>query len=244
MLKKNPIVSIILPVYNNEEDVLGAIQSVINQTFKNWELLIIDDKSTDNSYQIISNFLNTKKDNRIKLLRNKKNVGCYMSLNRGLKNVKGQFITRIDSDDKYHSAKLISQVRYLKKNPCKMGVFTLYSRGEQIVKHNCITLMFRREVINDIGYYDSVRFGADTEFKLRLLKRYKIESFHTLDKIYYKAKIRKNSLTRSEETGNKTIRVNYRDKAKIWHRTTNRLYMSYPMRIKDRPFKVPKIMLP
>jgi len=244
MSNKRPVVTVILPVYNNEEDVIRSIKSVTNQTFKNWELLIFDDYSSDNTHKIIKEYLEKINDQRIFLRRNKKNMGCYITLNKALLKAKGEFITRIDSDDVFHKGKLGIQVNFLRKNPGKMGVFTHYTRGEQNVKYNCITMMYRRRIIDEVGFYDSVRFGADTEFKLRLFKKYGADSFPIIDKVYYMATIRPNSLTRSADTGRKDIRVKYRDDARNWHFSREPLYMPFPLKKENRPFQVPDIMLP
>ena len=84
------LVSIITPVYNAEKYLEETILSVINQSYKNWELLLIDDCSTDKSYEIIQKYLKT--DKRIKYLKNEKNSGPAITRNRGLENSKGEYI--------------------------------------------------------------------------------------------------------------------------------------------------------
>src|SRR3989304_7870536 len=110
-------VSILLPVYNNKQDILKAIKSVELQTYKDWELIIIDDYSTDNTYETLKEYVE-KSDfkNQIILKRNEKNIGCYSSLNEGLLLSKGEFITRLDSDDIYKRRKLEKQVNFLKND--------------------------------------------------------------------------------------------------------------------------------
>ena len=85
-----PLVSIITPVYNAERFLSDTIKSVQNQTYKNWEILLIDDCSKDNSAQIIKEF--QKYDNRIKYIKLKKNSGASVSRNEGIRNAKGRFI--------------------------------------------------------------------------------------------------------------------------------------------------------
>ncbi len=93
----DPIVSIIMPVYNSENDVHMAIDSIVNQTFKAWELLVVDDCSTDNTRAIVTEY--TKKDTRIHLLLQEKNSGPGQAKNLGMKEAKGKYITFCDGDD-------------------------------------------------------------------------------------------------------------------------------------------------
>ena len=92
-----PLVSIITPVYNSEEFLEETILSVLNQTYENWELILIDDCSKDDSYKIIDKYL--RKDKRIKYLKNKKNSGSAITRNNGINISKGKYIAFLDSDD-------------------------------------------------------------------------------------------------------------------------------------------------
>jgi len=89
-------ISVIMPVYNRAEFIGEAIQSILSQTYKNFELIIIDDASTDNTLKVISEFTD---DDRILLLKNKKNEGVAATRNRGIEIAKGEFIAFMDSDD-------------------------------------------------------------------------------------------------------------------------------------------------
>ena len=93
----NPLISVIMPVYNREKYIGEAIESVLSQTYKNWELIIIDDGSTDTTYKIISEYAN--KDSRIKIFKNNINLGISPSRNKGLMFAKGKYIGILDSDD-------------------------------------------------------------------------------------------------------------------------------------------------
>ena len=103
-----PEVSIILPSYNYENYIGKAIDSVINQSYPNWELIIIDDGSTDNSINVIKRY----RDKRIHLFT-QKNIGVSKTLNRGIQLSKGKYICFLDADDKYHPEKLSYQVEYM-----------------------------------------------------------------------------------------------------------------------------------
>ena len=93
------LVSIILPVYNNEKSIGDTIESVISQKYQNWELIIIDDASTDNSSEVINKFAG--EDKRISVLQNEVNKGPAIARNRGLDKAKGEYIGFIDADDIY-----------------------------------------------------------------------------------------------------------------------------------------------
>ena len=90
-----PIVTVLMTVYNGKNYLSEAIESVLCQTLTNYEFLIVDDASTDNSIEIINSY----NDSRIKLLINQKNIGQTASLNKGLATAQGEYIARFDQDD-------------------------------------------------------------------------------------------------------------------------------------------------
>lgn len=107
------LVSIIMPSYNTANYIGESINSVINQTYKNWELIIVDDCSTDNTDEIVNKFL---KDERIKYLKNEKNSGAAISRNKALREAKGRWIAFLDSDDLWVPEKLEKQINFMEKN--------------------------------------------------------------------------------------------------------------------------------
>jgi len=108
-----PLLSIILPVYNSDLFVGQAINSLLKQTFRDFELLIIDDGSTDRTAAIISSFI----DQRIKIIVNPVNRGIVFSRNRGLRSASGDFIAQFDADDVAMPDKFMKQIRFLQDNP-------------------------------------------------------------------------------------------------------------------------------
>lgn len=106
------LISIIMPCYNTGQYLKDSVDSVIAQTYKNWELLIIDDCSSDNSIDIIKSY----SDSRIKLLTNEKNSGAAISRNYGLREAKGRYISFLDSDDTWACDKLEKQLNFIKEN--------------------------------------------------------------------------------------------------------------------------------
>ncbi len=109
-------ISVIMGVYNANKDnmIYKSIQSICNQTFSNWELIICDDGSTDGTYKIIEGL--ARKENRIKLILNKKNKGLAYSLNHCLKYTKGDFIARMDIDDTSEPERFEQQLKFLLEN--------------------------------------------------------------------------------------------------------------------------------
>lgn len=106
------LVSIIMPSYNTGKFIRETINSVVNQTYKEWELIIVDDCSNDNTDEIVSSI----KDDRIKYLKNKVNSGAAITRNRALKEAKGKWIAFLDSDDLWKKEKLEKQMNFMKEN--------------------------------------------------------------------------------------------------------------------------------
>lgn len=123
------LVSVIMPAYNSAEFIEDAIRSVQNQTYPNWELLIVDDASTDSTPQIIQEF--SKSDSRIKILQNELNLGAGKSRNKAIKAALGDFIAFLDSDDLWKPEKLQVQLKFMQKD--KLAVS--YSSYE-LMSHN------------------------------------------------------------------------------------------------------------
>lgn len=114
-IRNYPFVSVIMPAYNSEEYIVEAIVSILNQTYKNFEFIIIDDASLDKTIDIIKNF--QKKDKRIILVKNRENIGVTKSLNKTLRRAKGKYIIRMDADDFAYPNRFIQQVNIMERHP-------------------------------------------------------------------------------------------------------------------------------
>lgn len=112
---KKPLVSVIMPVYNPGRYLIESIESILNQTFYDFELIIVDDASTDNSWKIIKSY--SKKDSRIIAIKNKINLGVSLTSNIAISQAKGKFLARMDADDISTPNRLQKQVNFLIKNP-------------------------------------------------------------------------------------------------------------------------------
>ena len=119
------LVSIIMPSFNTGKYIVETIESVLEQTYKNWELIIVDDCSSDGTDEIVSHFL---ADKRIRYLKNEKNKGAAFSRNKALREANGKWIAFLDSDDVWMPEKLEKQLLFMKKR----GYFFSYTNYEEI----------------------------------------------------------------------------------------------------------------
>lgn len=178
---KKHLVTVIVPMYNAENEIATALDSLLNQTWTNLEILVVDDCSTDKSQEVVRKY--QKLDSRIKLLTLKKNNGVYTARNLALKQAKGEFVTCHDSDDWSHPQKIEKQVKNLIENPHLVANVSDMARATSdlrftrrgnpgfYIQTNISSLMFRRkEVMAKIGYWNKVRFGADTEYFSRIVR--------------------------------------------------------------------------
>ena len=190
----SPKVTVLMPVYNGEKHLNDAVNSILNQTFKNFEFIIINDASTDGTYEILKSF----SDPRIRIYTNKNNMGIAKSLNFGIKMSKGEYLARQDSDDTSTPKRLNKQVYFLDTHPdyAIVGSFARvlneYSEELRVRKRptedadirqylktdNCIihgSVMIRMSSLLNVGLYDeSMDKSQDYELWLRLSKKYKL----------------------------------------------------------------------
>lgn len=110
-----PVISVLMSVFNNVETLEQAIKSIVEQDYRDWELIIIDDASTDKTFSLLKRFQN--KDSRIKLFQNDKNIGLSHSLNKAFAASSGKYIARMDADDSCYPSRLGLQKEYLEEHP-------------------------------------------------------------------------------------------------------------------------------
>ena len=163
-----------MPVYNSEKTIKIAINSILRQTHKNFNLIVVDDCSTDNSFEIAKGF---EIDPRIKVYRNNKNMGAYYSRNYGLymgKDLDWDYFTTHDADDKSKPDRYTILISKLKRSNDFLGVQDAFDRVDYKTKQvisSKLTIahaVFKREVFDAIGYFDLVKFGGDWEHWERL----------------------------------------------------------------------------
>jgi glycosyltransferase involved in cell wall biosynthesis len=132
-------------MYNSEDFISETIGSIINQTYSNWELILIDDFSRDNTLQIIKSFL--KEYSNIKLLKNDANCGAALSRNKGILEAKGQYITFLDADDLWKPHKLETQLTFMENENCDVS-FSSYD----LINENGEPLNKRINVLQTLSY--------------------------------------------------------------------------------------------
>ncbi|MBP3766510.1 MAG: glycosyltransferase family 2 protein [Bacilli bacterium] len=163
----NDLVSVIIPVYNKELYIKQAIDSVINQTYKNIEIIIVDDVSSDKSVEMVRNL--AKKDSRIKLIESKKKLKAAGSRNTGIDVAKGRFIAYLDADDVWNKEKIEKQIKFMKKNNSAFS-YTSYAYTNENLKHIKDVL-----VPYKINYYQALKnttiFTSTVMFDLTKLKK-------------------------------------------------------------------------
>lgn len=183
------LVSIITPNWNCAKFVRDTIKSVQNQTYTNWEMIIVDDCSTDESETIIKSFLT--EDNRIKFIRNEKNSGAAISRNYALREAKGKWIAFLDSDDLWTPDKLEKQLKFMVENGYKFS-YTKYIEIDELGKEKgicisgpkhitrrgmynfcwpgCLTVMYNRDAIGLIQIAD-IKKNNDYAMWLKVCKK-------------------------------------------------------------------------
>lgn len=251
-----PKVTVIIPVYNAERVLHTALNSVTSQTWKNLEILVVDDSSNDRTTEIVEEYM--KRDTRIKLLKASTNGGPYVARNLALQVAAGEYVTCHDADDWSHSQKLEIQIKHLIKNPRVIGNTSeqaratsdmkFYRRGKpgSYIFSNMSSFMFRREpVMKEIGYWDSVRFGADSEFIRRIKKKFGEKSVVEIETgpLSFQRQA-EGSLTSSGYFGYHGFfmgaRKEYFESFVHYHNKAKSLYYGFPQ--EKRPFAIPEPM--
>lgn len=198
MKENKPLVSVVMPVFNAEKFVGQAIESILNQTLTDFEFIIVNDASTDNSLQIVNSY--KKKDNRIRVFNNKKNLHMSKSLNLGIDQTRADFIARMDQDDISVPERLEIQYEFLRSHPnivivgndislidvnnAIIGNRTYPTTSDQLKKimfryspfaHP--TIMIKKDVYCKIGKYDGAKYPCeDIDFWFRLGRKYEFAS--------------------------------------------------------------------
>ena len=189
-----PLVSVVIPTYNRASLLIRAIESVFSQSYKNFEIIVVDDASTDNTREVVSKFLD---DPRVVYIRNEKNMGVSASRNRGIRYGRGEFVAFLDSDDYWLRDKLRKQVEIIMSDDDVGMVYTgerfIDEEGriirDEIPKYSGFvyhvllsknfispsSTLLRKEVFEKVGFFrEDMNYREDYEFFLRVAKNYKI----------------------------------------------------------------------
>lgn len=234
-----PLVSVIMPVFNASTTLRKAAQSILDQTWHNLELILVDDLSLDNRLQIAHDLQHG--DARVKVLALNTNGGPYVAKNIGLTVAKGQYLTVHDADDWAFPARIAQQIQPLlqakgsglavimgRSLRCDMnGQFTRFQPLDWVNLDGALRLCFPSPLFDrayfdqKLGAWDSVRIGADTEI-LQRIRRFEPDALHILDTPVMLQLDLDGSLTRHEEThnderGEAPARTAYRQAWSAWH---------------------------
>jgi len=194
---KEPKVSVIIPTYNREKMVKNAIRSVLNQTFSDFEIVIIDDASTDNTESVIKSI----HDNRIRYIRHEKNKGGSAARNTGIIEARGEYIALLDSDDVWLKEKLEKQIDVMEKSELRPGVVysgvnyidshgrlkgpvipffkgNIYSYllEENIVLGGGSTALIRKDCFDEVGLFDeNLPSRQDLDLWIRISRKFNFD---------------------------------------------------------------------
>ncbi len=191
----DPLVSIVLPTYNGQRYLAESVESCRAQTYGNWELIIVDDASTDGTPAIIEEY--QRKDGRIRSVRNETNRKLPASLNRGFAEARGEYLTWTSDDNMYRPRALEEMVRFLEERPgtalvyCDYGIIdecgALPGRvgtvpsPEWLSDRNCVgpCFLYRRALYDALGgYAEDLFLAEDYDYWLRAFCRFRLEALH------------------------------------------------------------------
>ena len=193
-MEKSPKVSVIIPTYNQAKFINNAIESVLKQSFRDFEIIVVNDGSTDNTEAIVKGFI----DFRIRYIGHSNNLGLSEARNNGIRASRGEYIALLDSDDEFLPEKLDIQAKLLQKEPSDVGVVCAWSYNidengnyiskrflprkggyifEDLLSTNYMSvpaLLIRRECFEKVGLFDSSLDGQeDWDMWIRIAKYYK-----------------------------------------------------------------------
>lgn len=198
---KSPKVSILMPAYNAEKYIEEAIESILNQTFTDFEFIIIDDCSTDKTWEIIQKY--SKKDKRIVAIKNEENLKLSATLNKGIDICKGEYIARMDSDDWSYPDRLQKQYDAISKDP-KIGILggamevcdenleikniRKYNLSDSEIRKSLFkyspfchpATIFKKEALLQYKYSIELNDAEDYDLYFRIGKRYKLQNLNDI----------------------------------------------------------------
>jgi glycosyltransferase involved in cell wall biosynthesis len=247
-----PLVSVLVPAFNAAQEIHVAIHSLLNQTYRNIEILVANDASTDNTSQVVADISTT--DPRVKLISLETNRGAYTARNTALSCAKGEWVMTHDTDDWSHPQKIEYLVKTVLEDEKAYAVMAHWFRVDpnidlvgpwrpknKLFDEDFSSLLFRRSIVNHIGKWDSVRVGADTAFRDRILAKYGRYAVKKIPLPLSLSLTRSDSLTRSKETHISTLRHGLR-----W--TYRQVYTNHLSRANSfrraQDFLTPSILVP
>ena len=236
-----PIITVVMTVYNSSKTLERAYNSVIEQDYQNLELIIVDDASTDNSLKLAEKLIESGTNNKkVVLISNKKNYGTFVCRNYAITQASGEYFCFHDSDDtaeKNYISSLftcLTNASHRKLVVCKTNSRVPGRKNDVIC---AASSMFHSSLLDQIGFFDSVRFAADTEFRMRCQALLGQKSVYVLNKKLMKSYISSTSLTGRRDIGifskpRKTYVSNFRK----FHRTmSKKTKFEFPLTVRKFP---------
>ncbi|MBL0405046.1 glycosyltransferase family 2 protein [Microvirga aerilata] len=249
--------SVLMPAYNCADTLPTSLISILNQTWRNLEVLVVDDRSQDDTWQVIERFAQT--DSRVIPLRHERNGGAYAARNTALAHATGEFVTVHDADDWSHPEKFAAQMLYATSHPesisTTIGVrvssdlqFDVKANMAGMLMENTSSLLLRRQMLVELGGWDQTRMGADSELYERVKAKHKLIT----NKLFMGTPLTLilfsgSSLTQTKAAGLATVnygaRRQYKEAYRFWH--ASELAKPEPdLRMTEtRRFPAPRILL-
>jgi len=227
-----PLVTVLMTTFRTGERASVAIESLLNQTYRNLEIIVVDDASQDETPDLVAAW--ARKDARVRLLRLPTNGGTFLAKNMGLQLAHGEFVTCHDSDDWSPPLKIEQQVRPLLHDSALVATLSYYVRMQDdgmfyarpvhpLMRLNISSPLFRRDlVLQRMGAWDCVRTGADSEFYARLRLVFGKQALKRIGKPLMLGAHRMGSLTTAKDTGHSDVSVSpqrlaYQEAWGAWH---------------------------
>ena len=258
-LYDGPLVSVIMTTYNVEDLVKTSVMSILNQNYRNLELIAVDDCSTDGTVEALR--LMESEDARLQVIAKGRNDGTYVSKNTGLLRASGELVAFQDSDDWSHPDRIGKSIAVLASEPEIVALTTSYARmtGEGGLNLRTsggyttkayISLMFRRkEILERAGFFDSVRAEGDAEFEKRNTILFGTNAIVNFPWPLYFGRDYPGSITANAAYGlgrgrGRPIREKYREAYRKWHDEIGEEHDGYmPFPLRERPFDAPGAIL-
>jgi glycosyltransferase involved in cell wall biosynthesis len=252
-MQKNPKVSVILPAYNAEKYIAETIESILNQTYKDFEFIIVNDCSTDSTKEIIENF--AKQDKRIRLVSNDRNLKVSKTANKGIELANGEYIARTDSDDWSYPDRLEKQLKFMESNPevvllsgnMEICDATLNIKNQThfpttndeiikvILQYNPTVhsaMMFKKETFKNVGGYGGINSSEDYLLLMKMASKGKIAN---LDDVLIKYRVLNTSLTSKNKTEMHL--------ATLYCQLDGRLNYKYPLTFKTKLIHLARLFI-
>lgn len=255
--KSEKVVSVVVPCFNAAKFITRALDSLLAQSWSKQEVIIVDDASRDSTVKVVKSWIVRNKksfgEKTFFLVQMPENTGAYAARNIGMSKASGQYLTVHDADDFSHPSKIELQVKALESTESKASIsywvrcndllfFERWRMEDALIYRNVSSLMITRNVLGDLGYWDQVRFGADTEYYERIIAYYGDSAItEVLQNIPLSFGLSDDSsLTQAKSSHLVTqfagVRKDYMSSARLWHKNANReLFLDKDEKVRKFP---------